>query len=155
MNKKILFYLTVILAFIILDQASKSFLIAHLETKRVYVLEIFPTLDFVYVWNHGISFGLFREYYQYSNTAFLIFNSLMVVYLIFFLVKTHSYLSISGLILIVSGALGNLIDRVFRGAVFDFIYFNYQEFSFPAFNFADCFITIGVAIFIYGYLVRD
>ena len=155
MTKKILFYFIVILAFIILDQASKSFLIAYLKTKPGYVLEIFPILDFVYAWNYGISFGLFREYYQYSNTAFLILNSLIVVYLIFLLVKTHSCLSIYGLTLIVSGALGNLIDRVFRGAVFDFIYFNYQEFSFPAFNLADSFITIGAAIFIYDYLFKN
>ena len=57
-----------------------------------------------------------------------------------------------GLGFIIGGALGNLIDRIIRGAVFDFIYFNYQEFSFPAFNFADSFITIGAAMFIYDYL---
>lgn len=152
MTKKILFYFIAILAFIILDQASKSFLITYLKTQPNYILEILPILDFVYAWNYGISFGLFREYYQYSNTAFLILNSLIVVYLIFLVIKTNSCLSRYGLILIIGGALGNLIDRVFRGAVFDFIYLHYQEYSFPAFNLADSFITIGATFFIYDYL---
>ena len=155
MTKKILFYFIAILAFIILDQASKSFLITYLKTQPNYILEILPILDFVYAWNYGISFGLFREYYQYSNTAFLILNSLIVVYLIFLIIKTNSCLSRYGLILIIGGALGNLIDRVFRGAVFDFIYLHYQEYSFPAFNLADSFITIGATFFIYDYLFRN
>lgn len=155
MTKKILFYFIAILAFIILDQASKSFLITYLKTRPNYILEISPILDFVYAWNYGISFGLFREYYQYSNTAFLILNSLIVIYLIFLVIKTNSCLSRYGLILIIGGALGNLIDRVFRGAVFDFIYLHYQEYSFPAFNLADSFITIGATFFIYDYLFRN
>jgi signal peptidase II len=70
------------------------------------------------------------------------------------LVKSESKLSIYGLNLIISGAIGNLVDRIIRGAVFDFIYFNYQEFSFPAFNLADSFISIGAALFIYDYFFK-
>ena len=48
---------------------------------------------------------------------------------------------------IISGAIGNLIDRVSRGAVFDFIFVHYHSFAFPVFNIADSNITIGAVIF--------
>ena len=151
-RKKLSYYFSAALVLIAIDQISKSFFIVYLKTQPNYVLELLPILDCVYAWNYGISFGLFREYYQYSNIAFLILNSLIISYLVYLLVKTQTCLSQLGLLLIISGALGNLIDRMFRGAVFDFIYFHYQDLAFPAFNIADSFITIGAGFFIYEHL---
>ncbi len=150
--KKFISYSLTVLILITLDQISKTYLISYLKTQPRFILEVLPFLDLVYAWNYGISFGLFKQYYQYSNYALLILNSFIVIYLINLLLKSESTLSLYGLAFIIGGALGNLIDRIIRGAVFDFIYFNYQEFSFPAFNFADSFITIGAAMFIYDYL---
>ena len=70
-------YLFFIILFILLDQRSKTFFITYLKTIPGYNFEIFPFLDVVYSWNYGISFGLFREYYQYSNYAFMAINSLI------------------------------------------------------------------------------
>lgn len=151
-RKKLIYYLIAILSLIAIDQTSKSYLILYLKTQPGYVLEILPILDFVYAWNYGISFGLLREYYQYSNAAFLILNSLIITYLIYLILKIKTCLSQLGLIFIIGGALGNLADRIFRGAVFDFLYFHYQNLVFPAFNMADSFITIGACFFIYDYL---
>ena len=151
-RKKLIYYFIAILSLITIDQTSKSYLILYLKTQPGYVLEILPILDFVYAWNYGISFGLLREYYQYSNAAFLILNSLIITYLIYLILKTKTCLSQLGLIFIIGGALGNLADRIFRGAVFDFLYFHYQNLAFPAFNMADSFITIGACFFIYDYL---
>jgi signal peptidase II len=53
-----------------------------------------------------------------------------------------------GLTLILSGAVGNMIDRVMNGFVVDFIDFHYQDFYWPIFNFADIFISIGVVMLI-------
>jgi len=150
--KKIINYSLSVLVLIALDQISKTYLISYLKTQTRFILEVLPFLDLVYAWNYGISFGLFKQYYQYSNYALLISNSFIVIYLISLLLKSESKLALYGLTFIIGGALGNLIDRIIRGAVFDFIYFNYQEFSFPAFNLADSFITIGAAMFIYDYL---
>ena len=124
--KKISGYLSSLLILVLFDQLSKTYLISYLKTEPNFILEILPFLDFVYAWNYGISFGLFKQYYQYSNYVLLVLNSFIVMYLINMLVKSESKLSIYGLNLIISGAIGNLVDRIIRGAVFDFIYFNYQ-----------------------------
>jgi signal peptidase II len=106
----------------------------------------------VYAWNYGVSFGLFSKHTNYSNWTFLILNSFIVLYLVFLLKKNQNKLINYSLILIISGALGNIIDRIFRGAVFDFIFFYYEDFYFPAFNLADSFISIGACLFILDYI---
>jgi signal peptidase II len=67
------------------------------------------------------------------------------------MLKSKSVISFLGYSCIIGGAIGNVIDRVFRGAVFDFIYFHYQDYGFPIFNLADSFISLGVIILIYDY----
>ncbi len=150
--KKILYYLACIAFFVALDQISKTFLISHLKTQTDYMIEVLPFFDLVYAWNYGISFGMFSEHHQYSNMIFLGLNSIIITYLCYMTITTKACLARIGLLLIISGAIGNLIDRIIRGAVFDFLYFYYENLAFPAFNLADAFITIGACIFIYDYL---
>lgn len=154
MTSKIIKYLSIITALAFSDQLTKTFLITYLKTKPGFIIELLPFLDLVYAWNYGISFGLFSKYYQYSNYVLLLLNSVIVVYLANLLLKADAKSKIYGLNLIIAGAIGNLIDRIIRGAVFDFIYFNYNGYDFPAFNVADSFITVGGALFIWGYLRR-
>lgn len=149
--KRKIYCLITILILVALDQLSKGFLITYLKTQPLYIIEVMPFLDFVYAWNYGISFGLFRQYYQYSNIVFLLLNSMIVIYLSNLLTKSDSCIAQAGLTLIIGGAIGNIIDRLFHGAVFDFIYFHYQDYAFPAFNLADSFITVGAALFLYKY----
>ncbi|KJV89896.1 signal peptidase II [Rickettsia bellii str. RML An4] len=105
----------------------------------------------VYTWNYGISFGLMRDYYQYSNIVFLITNTIIVCYLYYLMMSSKTIGGFAGYSFVIGGAIGNLIDRSFRGAVFDFIHFYYQDYSFPVFNLADCFITLGVIILVEDY----
>lgn len=147
-------YSSSILLLVLLDQLSKTYLISYLKTKPHFIVEVAPFLDFVYAWNYGISFGLFRQYYQYSNYALFALNSVITLVLIRLLFKTNDKLSIWTLNIIIGGAIGNLIDRIARGAVFDFIYFNYNGYDFPAFNLADSFISIGAGLFVYDYYFR-
>lgn len=146
--KNILKSLPLILLLIALDQASKSYLILYLKTQFGYSIEVTSWFKLVYAWNHGISFGLFSEYAQYSNYAFLAINCLIVGYLTALLSSSTDKKQNYGIILIIGGALGNLVDRLYRGAVFDFLYFHYEKYSFPAFNLADVFINIGVILII-------
>jgi signal peptidase II len=152
-KKTLVYYLFLIFLLVGADQTSKTLLISHLKTEPGSLKEIFPFLDFVYAWNYGISFGLFREYHQYSNYVFLAFNSFIIIYLSYIFYNSNNIFFQIGLAFIIGGALGNLLDRIFRGAVFDFLYFHYHELSFPAFNLADSFITIGACCFIYSYII--
>lgn len=155
LKKKTLYFILLLNVLILLDQASKTFLIQYLKEQPGYIVELAPMLNIVYAWNYGISFGLFRDYYQYSNYAFLILNSFIILYLSYLTLKSESCLSFLGFSIIIGGALGNLVDRIFHGAVFDFIYFYYEDLSFPAFNLADSFITIGACLLIYEYLFKS
>jgi signal peptidase II len=138
--------LPVIFSLAVLDQLSKTYLIAKLKATHGMTIKASSFFSFVYAWNHGISFGFLGEFYQYSNYAFLGINCIIVGYLIAMLNSSKSDMQNIGISIIIGGALGNITDRIFRGAVFDFLYFHYKEYSFPAFNLADFFINIGVLI---------
>jgi signal peptidase II len=59
-----------------------------------------------------------------------------------------------GLSLVLGGAIGNIIDRLWHGFVVDFLYFHYQSFTFPAFNVADSAISAGAALLILDSLLK-
>ncbi len=140
--------LPLMLILIGLDQFSKSYFHLFLKNKINMTYKVTSFLSIVHAWNYGISFGLFSEYFHYSNYAFLIINCLIVGYLIAVHNASDSGIQRVGICFIVGGAVGNLIDRILKGAVFDFIHLHYKEYNFPAFNVADAFINIGVAILI-------
>ncbi|MGC0371607.1 MAG: hypothetical protein DGJ47_000298 [Rickettsiaceae bacterium] len=139
---------------VILDQLSKQLLISTINSSGQEV-EILPFFKLISAWNYGISFGLFSEYQTYSNMAFLIINTSIIFYLFCCYVCTSSKYVIISLAIIIAGAIGNLIDRIFRGAVFDFLYFYYESYSFPAFNIADMCISVGVFMYIYYVIYED
>ena len=79
----------------------------------------------------------------------------MIVVFIFYLMKNASdTLEEWGLLIIISGAISNIIDRIFNGYVIDFIYFHYKDFFWPAFNFADIYITIGIIMIVINILTK-
>jgi signal peptidase II len=79
----------------------------------------------------------------------------VILYLAYVLLKEtlNDFESLS-LLLILSGGIGNLIDRTFRGHVIDFIHIYYENYSFYVFNFADTYITIGVIIYLIGMIIQ-
>jgi signal peptidase II len=151
-RKMLIRYCSYIVLLVFLDQLSKMFFITYLKNQQNYIYQLLPFLDMVYAWNYGVSFGLFNEHTKYSNWIFLILNSFIVLYLGSLFKQNQSKLINYSLILIIGGALGNIVDRLFRGAVFDFIFFYYEDFYFPAFNLADSFISIGACLFILDYI---
>jgi signal peptidase II len=116
--------------------------------------KINENFDLVYVWNYGISFGAFSNH-ALSNVCFFIINFCIIIYLIFLRFSINQGLQSFAYDCLIGGAIGNLVDRVLRGGVFDFIYFHYKEYGFPIFNLADMFISIGVAIIIYINLTSE
>ena len=105
-------------------------------------LEILPFFRITYATNTGIAFSMFQN----SNTFFIIFALIVLAALGFWYVKNYEkipgIINVS-LVLIFAGAFGNLIDRIFRGHVVDFLDFSIGSYHWPAFNAADSCITIG------------
>ncbi len=97
-----------------------------------------------YVKNTGAAWSILSG----EQTFLIIFSIIVIVLLIFYLVKKKSYLNLEviGYSLLLSGALGNLIDRILYGYVIDYFSFYIFSYSFPIFNFADSCIVIGIVL---------
>lgn len=130
----------------LLDQLTKTAAQANLKGKADYPL--FPgILEFSYLENTGAAFSSFL-----GKQGFLItLTSLVMIFLLikyFRIPEGKRYLPMHvTLLLIVSGGIGNLIDRMINGYVIDFIYF--VPINFPKFNVADCYVTIGMILLCY------
>ena len=140
---------------IILDQYSKIYMMNYIPTIG-YKLQITEFLDFRYAWNYGISFGFFDNHREYSNIFFAITNSAITIY-IFYLIYHHNHpLERYGYIMVAAGAIGNILDRIKYGAVFDFILLHYNNiWHFAIFNIADMFISIGIILLILRFYVLE
>lgn len=103
-------------------------------------------LTLTYLRNNGSAFGMFSG----KINAFLVLTVIIVAVITYIVIRmpvTKRYLPMYIVCtMLISGAIGNLIDRVRFGYVRDFIYF--KLINFPVFNVADCYVTISVAIFI-------
>jgi len=137
--------------FIIADQVSKYFAKNFLLGQQGYYFKIASFFDLVYSWNYGISFGMFSQNHAYANYTFIVINSIITLYIWRLAFKARSYRYYQGYCLIVGGALGNLVDRIMHGAVFDFIYFHIGTWGFPVFNLADTFIFLGVIVVLFAH----
>lgn len=136
---------------VLTDQFSK-----YLVIKNFYIgesLNLLPVLDIYLILNTGIAFSLFDDGGAFGRWLLVILVSLVCIYLIYILISEslNKYESIA-LVMILSGGIGNLLDRLFRGHVIDFINFYYDNYSFYIFNLADTFITIGVTVYIFAML---
>ena len=133
---------------LILDLVSKKIVFDSIDLHTFISLTFF--LDLTHIHNFGISFGLFSGL---ISPWLLIIIGLLVVGFIFYLMKSASDMFEEwSLLIIISGALSNIIDRIFNGYVIDFIYFHYKDFYWPAFNFADIYITIGIIMIVINIL---
>ncbi len=130
------------------DLLSKKIVFDSIDLHTFISLTFF--LDLTHIHNFGISFGLFSGL---ISPWLLIILGLLVVGFIFYLMKSASDMFEEwSLLIIISGALSNIIDRIFNGYVIDFIYFHYKDFFWPAFNFADIYITIGIIMIVINIL---
>ena len=121
-----------------IDQYSKYWALNNLKIPR----KITDFFALKFVENSGIAFSI-----PIPPIFILLLISAIVLYLLYYLWKNKfSNLAEISIVLITAGALGNLIDRfVNNGAVIDFLSF----WNFPIFNFADIFISCGVAIYLF------
>jgi len=138
------------LTVVALDQVTKFWV-----AGRMQLFESFPVVPgyfhITYVRNPGAAFGLFAEAHGVLRMSLLIGVSLLAVGLltVFFLRSPHAdRLSRLAAVLVMGGAIGNLIDRLRVGEVIDFLDVFVGRHHWPAFNLADSAITIGIGLFV-------
>jgi len=132
---------------LILDQVTKWWILGTvMQPPRI--IPVTPFFNLVLGWNQGVSFGFLNS--ESSGGAWLI--SLVVVAITavlgVWLYRADRPRVALGIALIIGGALGNLADRMYWGAVLDFLDFYAGDYHWPAFNVADSGITIGAAVLI-------
>ena len=140
------------LGVLVSDQITKYYVMNHVLNEQP-MLEITSFFNFVYAWNTGVSFSMFSNYGTMGTILLCIAASAIVLSLVWWLYKEQIFIIRIGLGLIIGGALGNIVDRVRFGAVFDFLDFHLSGHHWPAFNVADSCICIGAVIIIVHSLI--
>tara|TARA_B100000963_G_scaffold98668_1_gene85246 strand:+ start:746 stop:1243 length:498 start_codon:yes stop_codon:yes gene_type:complete len=143
LNKSLLINTLLTFFIFLLDRISKIYVI-NLDDKFLGS-EIFSSkyLNIFLVWNEGIAFGLFSSN---ENNFYNIFTLIIIFIIIIILYMTIQSKGLQkySLLMILGGALGNVLDRILYKSVPDFIDFHIGDFHWFIFNIADIFITIGV-----------
>ena len=141
------------------DQASKLYLMFGYGLPQQPPIRLGPFFDFVFVRNKGISYGLFQTEGPLGQWILLGIKVAAVAALAVWLIRTRDRLTALALGLIIGGAIGNAIDRLAYGWVFDFVYFHVRttswQFNWYVFNLADVAIVAGVAGLLYDSLFGD
>lgn len=144
--------LVIIFLVIILDQITK-YLAIGLKKGSIKVVKNF--MELVYVENRGAAFGIL----QGKKIILVFFTFFIIAALCYFLYKSRSRLSTISKVsisLIIGGAIGNLIDRVFRHFVLDFISVTFPNgYEFPVFNVADIAVVCGTFLLIIAFVKTD
>lgn len=142
MKKKII-YLSLIL--LLIDQISKALVAYYFEVGESKVI-IDNFFSLTYIKNSGAAWGMFA-----GGTIFLAIVSILFLGFIISSIKKMEDVTTFNVItysLIISGIIGNMIDRIVRGSVIDFFNFYIFGYDYPVFNIADIFIVVGIILIV-------
>ena len=129
------------------DQLSKFWVLNHLLGEQAVIVYT-PFFNVVRAWNTGVSFSMFNNYGNLGAILLSVIAGVIVVFLVYWLYQEKDKLAQVALGMIIGGAVGNVIDRIRLGAVFDFLTFTSAKATGRLFNVADSFICIGATILI-------
>ena len=138
---------------VLADQISKTIVV-----KTMSLYESIPVIQnffhFTYITNDGMAFGINFPFGYYIFTSVSI---LLTFFLFWYLwsVRTHSIVIRLGISFIIAGAIGNLIDRIFLGAVIDFLDFMIGNFHWYVFNLADSYVTVGMVLVLIDSVILE
>lgn len=155
MIRKLIFPI-IILALLGIDQLTKALIARSIpfQSSKGVIPGFF---NITHIRNRGAIFGFFSHSESRILFIFLTLVSLvalgLVIYYFFKTPSSQRFMKIS-LSVILAGALGNLIDRVFRGYVIDFLDFHIKNWHWPSFNVADACITIGAFLLIFNLVFK-
>lgn len=136
--------LAALLATLVLDQASKLWLYRGTDLVLTQPWRLGPYAEFVVVWNRGVSYGLFQQEGGFGRWLLVTVSLAAAAGLAWWMLRARTGLLALALGLVAGGALGNAVDRVAYGAVFDFVHLHAGAWSWYVFNLADAAIVAGV-----------
>ena len=142
-------YYLLFLVLVSLDQLTKQFFMSSFELGQSVIVNSY--LSWTYVHNDGAAFS-FLAGGAFIQKSFLLSVSILVSFWVVFWIQrtsTQHFQKLLGQFLLLSGAIGNLIDRALHGYVIDFIDLHFNSFYWPVFNLADSFIFVGVVLIIF------
>lgn len=146
-------YSLIIILGVILDQWTKQLVVTHIHTSSEFQ-HVLPVLSIVRTHNTGISFGMLSS----LNLGIWFYGVLVlsiIVFLITLMLKTPRALNQLAFVLMMAGAIGNLIDRITRGYVVDFISVHwFEKYYFYVFNVADILVSCGAGLIILDALIE-
>ena len=156
MPRKLAIFIPLLVVGLVLDQVTKVLVMLKLPMGSQVPL-IPGLLNLVHIHNKGAAFGLFSGWSADFAWVFFVATTALVLgvlgYLLWRLPDDH-WPAALGYSLILTGALGNMIDRVRLGEVVDFIDVYWGRYHWPAFNVADSLVCLGTAILVW-VIIRD
>ncbi len=153
-NRKLIILIVMIICLIVIDQIVKSVVVKNIYNTSITILE--GILNLTYVENTGGAYGIGND----STLMFIIVNVIVITLIGKFIISKKDDISTYILVslgLISAGGIGNLIDRLFRGFVVDYIDFN-PLIKYPIFNIADICVVLGcisIGISIIRGMIKD
>tara|TARA_Y100000996_G_scaffold407006_1_gene384084 strand:+ start:998 stop:1450 length:453 start_codon:yes stop_codon:yes gene_type:complete len=135
----------ILIILILIDFFSKKFISSFIYLNDS--VTILPFFKIVHFQNKGIAFGLFQN--VLPPWLIILITIIIIIFLFYLLLSSLNQFEKWGIFFIISGALSNLLDRFINNFVLDFIYLHYNKVAWPAFNFADMYITTGLLLIIF------
>jgi len=135
---------------LLLDQVTKQIALAQLTLHEPVTL--LPFLNFTLVYNKGAAFGFLSSASGWQNAFFIVVALIACGVILYLLRQSRERMFSVALVLVLGGAIGNLVDRFIYGYVIDFVDVYYQSWHWPAFNIADSAITVGALLLVFNTL---
>lgn len=132
---------------LVLDQVTKFAAVKYLSSG---VIPVLPFFDLELAYNTGAAFGFLNNAGGWQRGLFIVIAMAVSGFIIHMLrgLKKHELQLAVALMLVLGGAIGNVVDRIYLGKVVDFLHFFYGSWEWPNFNIADSAISVGAFLLI-------
>ncbi len=146
----------IVLVSVVADQAMKALAAQNLRGRPGYSF-LWDTVRLEYAENSGAFLSLGASLDEGTRTLIFVVGVLFIIgFCVLWLVRTgHSWITVIALSLVISGGIGNIIDRIMRGSVIDFIYMGIGPLHTGVFNVADMAISGGLLMMLYDQYVVE
>ncbi|MDB5434550.1 MAG: lspA [Phenylobacterium sp.] len=139
---------------VVADQATKAWILTGLDLPQLATLKVAGPFYLTMVWNPGVSFGFLQAQHDLVRWALAAFSIAVAIILAVWVRRSERPLFAKEVVIVMGGAVGNVIDRIRFGAVADFV--DVSRLHFPwVFNLADSAITIGICLLLLDMLRQD